>query len=113
MALGVFPVNSFKTIYQTDYNKSNAMGYYLSRGVSKGLNLKPILFLIYINDLRNAIKSLKLLLFAYDTDAFCDNSSLNELEGIVKLELNCLVEWFRINKLFIYTKQSCYHHFDT
>jgi len=58
--------------------------------------LGPLLFLIYINDLRNATKSLKLLLFADDTNAFCDNYSLNVLENIITMELNRLAEWFLI-----------------
>lgn len=38
----------------------------------------------------------------------CDNYSLTELENITNLELNCLVEWFPINKLPINTKKACY-----
>ena len=44
------------------------------------------------------------MLFADDTKACCDHSSLRELENS---ELNGLVDWFSITKLSINTTKSC------
>ena len=106
MALGVFPFYGLKTIYLTDYNKFNVTVYYL---LSRKFHVASLKDQIQGRSyLPNATKSLKLLLFADDTNAFCEHSSLAELEDIVNRELSCLAESFRINKLSINTKKSCY-----
>src|SRR6218665_222623 len=74
-------------------------------GVPQGSNLGALLFL-YINDLPNATKVLKYILFAGDTNAFCSNDSLSELIHRINEELNILLDWFRANRLSINTKKS-------
>jgi len=52
-----------------------------------------LLFLLYINDLTNVSQVPKLVLFADDTTAFLEHSSLAELEEIqANSELQKLVE---------------------
>ena len=44
--------------------------------VSQGSILGPILFLLYLNDLANVSDTLKLIMFADDTNAFLSHNSL-------------------------------------
>ena len=64
-----------------------------------------LLFLIYINDLPNAIIS-KPRLFADDTCLILNNPSASALETACNLELHNLYEWCNANKLQINPQKS-------
>ena len=52
----------------------------------------------------NAAKSLKLVLFANDTNAFYSPESLSELNKIINSDLKLLEEWFRTNCFLLNAK---------
>ena len=50
-------------------------------------------------------------MFADDTIAFLEHSSLAELEILANSELQKLVEWFKANKLSLNVSKTCYMSF--
>ena len=69
-------------------------------GVPQGSFLRPLLFILYINDLKNALMS-KPRLFADDACLLIKNNNLNELQEQGNQELNMLQSWMAANKLTI------------
>ena len=70
----------------------------VSCGVPQGSSFRPILFLMYINDLPLA-SQFGTILFADDTFLLLSDSSILNLERRVNKQLENIDKWFRINKL--------------
>ena len=68
-------------------------------GVPQGSVLGPILFIIYINDIRNVSDVVKCVLFTDDTNIFCSERNLTGLQLTPNRELGKLFMWFSVNKL--------------
>ena len=83
----------------------NSSAQSINIGVPQGSILGPLLFLININNLSNAISS-KPRLFANDTCIMLSDSSLPNLETKCNTELNQLKNWCNTNKLQINPKKS-------
>uniref|UniRef100_A0A3B3I1E4 Reverse transcriptase domain-containing protein n=1 Tax=Oryzias latipes TaxID=8090 RepID=A0A3B3I1E4_ORYLA len=71
----------------------------ISCGVPQGSILGPLLFNIYINDIFNVSKLMKLILFADDTNIFYSTDNHRELIKVVNTELNKIKLWMDYNKL--------------
>ena len=67
----------------------------------QGSILGPLLFVIFVNDLKKSTKFLDPIMLTDDTNLFYSNKDINTLFKIENEELSEINEWFRANKLSI------------
>ena len=63
--------------------------------------LRPLLFLLYINDLPKISKKLTIFLFADDTNIHYESSSLLDIQKSVNKELRKVRKWLESNRLVL------------
>ena len=78
----------------------------LRRGVCQGSCLGPLLFLIYINDLPNAVQILSCLLFADDNQLVSSADNWQNLANKINSELKNVICWYAANKLPIHPDKT-------
>ena len=78
----------------------------ISCGVPQGSVLGPLLFLLYINDLKECLHLLDAHLFADDTNLFYSGKNLKDLETTVNSELKEVQTWLSANKLSLNITKS-------
>ena len=77
-------------------------------GVPQGSILGPLLFNIYVNDLNEALKHSKYLLYADDTTIYITGTDIKSMYSVMNDDLNNLSNWFRANKLALNIRKTKY-----
>ena len=86
-------------IHIVSYTDINSIQRYTIFGVTQGIVLGPLLFIIYTNDLPNALLYLKCIPFAEDVAVYHTSNDLQMLSESVEHHLISLSDWFSVNKL--------------
>ena len=73
--------------------------------VPQGSVLGPLLFLLYINDLNQAIKFCKVHHFADDTNLLYLGKSIKKLNKLVNIDLKHLLYWLNLIKFHLMLKR--------
>jgi hypothetical protein len=77
-------------------------------GVPQESVLGPLLFILYINDLGNALTYAKLNLFADDTLLYIAAENLEEAVNKMNADLLSLSSWLNLNKLKLNIENTKY-----
>ena len=101
----------FKFVFSNRKQLVSINGYDLelaetNRGISQGSVLGPLLFLLYINDLNQAIKFCKVHHFADDTNLLYLGKYINKRNKLVNIVLKNLLYWLNANKISLDVKKT-------
>ena len=74
----------------------------LKYGVPQDSTLRPLLFLLYVNDLPQALSDAGSYLYADDTCIFYQHEDVKKIENVLNKEFSSICQWFIDNKLSIH-----------
>ena len=80
-------------------NAHSSLSLPVTCGVPQGSNLGSLLFLLYVNDLRNTSSLLTFHLLADDTNLYFSSKNLSHLEATLNHELKSVAKWMKCNRL--------------
>jgi hypothetical protein len=77
-------------------------------GVPQGSVLGPLLFLIYINDISNAVTKSSLIQYADDTTLYSSGTCIADIKRNISCDLSSLVNYFTSNSLLLNLTKTNY-----
>ena len=86
-------------ILDQQVRRKKASFYYNFEYLSFQLSRRPLLFLVYINDLPNCLNEGIPRMFADDTNISFSSNTFSDLEHLINFELQSLNRWLIANKL--------------
>jgi ribonuclease P/MRP protein subunit RPP40 len=78
----------------------------ISCGLPQGSILRPLLFLLYINDLGTIFQNFSSILFADDSNLIASASTIEALERKINQDTPLLANWLQINRLSLNLKKT-------
>jgi hypothetical protein len=99
VALDWFGSYLYKRRQFVSFQNTNSSELEITCGVPQGSVLGPLLFIIYMNDLPNALQYSKSILFADDTTIFYSSENATLMFNRINNDLQLLADWFKANKL--------------
>lgn len=85
----------------------------LDRGIPQGTVLGPVLFIIYINDLKHCTNQALFTLFADDTSILITDKNKDQLKYKANNVLTAVHQWFSINDLSLNMTKTIYIQFNS
>ena len=92
-------------------NEENTELETITCGVPQGSILGPLLFLLYVNDLKNASNLLDPIIYADDTNLFLTHKDISYLFKTANLQLERINQWFISNKLSLNVSKARHSFF--
>ena len=81
---------------------------HVSIGIPQGSVLVPVLFLLFINDLPKVINNSLITMFADYVTLYATGNDVSHIQSTLQGDLECVLPWFRKNRLFVNPSKSSY-----